>query len=555
MHQRINLHNKKIDKSQFHDQKLHSKTEASVLLWCFRILDYCNITNGLYRLVNKNHMRMHGGGFEELLAACAPLNLPDAVDDVMDLVRLLPALIREVGEVDLPRSAIERSIDTLSDRCEMTDAEKRLLFFGITMHENELLEGVLEHCFRKIHSGQLFKVLAHILDVGLIEIQAAFSSDSFLSRSGLLQLNPRPSLGFESNIYIGAGILETFEIANGNWDVLVSKTCIPAFKSSLNRDDFDHMPGIFELVLNYLEGSVCKRRRGVNILLHGIPGCGKTEFARAVAAASSLNAHELVSQRLDGHPLSFGERRCRYRQASEYLNSDQPCVLIVDEMDGMLEIAPPGRNGQQAMTKASANALLESNPVPTIWLTNNRGQFDQAQLRRFDLVVTFKRPSSQKIKKILENKLEGHELSDQWFSQVSQSEKLSPGLVNTLSLVAASVKKGSSQNPDMESMLNMAMQQRGVKIKRYKPSSYRIEYCNASMPVNTLTSTLTKNKYARCLLSGSTGTGKTSFARYMAEELSLEPRLVRPSDILDPFVGVPSRTSHICSNPPHLMSR
>jgi len=57
------------------------------------------------------------------------------------------------------------------------------------------------------------------------------------------------------------------------------------------------------------------------------------------------------------------------------------------------------------------------------------------------------------------------------------------------------------------------------------------------MRAEVLTATLLAKEDVRCLLHGTTGTGKTAFARHIAETLGLEPRLVSPSDILDAYVG------------------
>ncbi len=218
----------------------------------------------------------------------------------------------------------------------------------------------------------------------------------------------------------------------------------------------------------------------------------------------------------------------------------QESVLLIDEMDGMLEVNPfnsgPRDRGSN-WSKASANSLLESNPVPSIWITNNPRQLDPAQIRRFDLVVQFNHLSRHAIRSQLVDKLGDYSLSDDWMDAASAAPGITPGLVKTLSLVADSITQSKVGITNMEEMLNTALRQRGIKVTRKKPKSYRIEYCNASMKSEALTTTLIAKHDARCLLHGTTGTGKTAFARHIAETLGLEPKLVRPSDILDPYVG------------------
>jgi transitional endoplasmic reticulum ATPase len=128
-------------------------------------------------------------------------------------------------------------------------------------------------------------------------------------------------------------------------------------------------------------------------------------------------------------------------------------------------------------------------------------------------------------------------LSPEWMEVTAAAPGMTPGLVHTLSVVAAAVKQGQGGEEGMEKLLNTVLSQRGIKPPRLKKSQYRIEYCNASMPPEGLLSILTNKNDARCMLHGTTGTGKTAFAQHVAEALELEPVLVRPSDILDAYVG------------------
>jgi transitional endoplasmic reticulum ATPase len=517
---------------------LLSTLEARVLIWCLRALQYCLQVNRLQQLdVDSKGMLPEVSG---LLDACSSLYIPKKIKDVTDLARFAPTLVKQIQSLELLPDAIDRSVNALTERCSMNRAEQEMLLFGIALHETELLETVFNFCFAKINPGRIFKVMSFVLEEPVKRIQDALRFDSFLARSGMLSLDSGMVFGFESRFDVGSGLAYTLELANGDWDEIVSLTCVEVRASELSETDFAHMSNEWNLVLRYLQGSAGKSRVGVNVLLHGPPGCGKTEFARAIISASGLKGYELSTELPDGRSITSSGRRSYYGQASIYLKHEPLSVLLIDEMDGMLDI-----NDQESFmtsersqwSKASANALLESNPVPSVWITNNPHYLDAAQLRRFDVMVSFSQLSSAAIKKQIENRLGGRGLSQEWMDLTSTAAGLSPGLVNTLAVVADTVKQGKGEANNLEILLTTALHQRGIQLPRRKKNQYLMRYCNASMPPAVLTSILTAKSDARCLLHGMTGTGKTAFAQHVARMLDLEPVLVRPSDILDAYVG------------------
>lgn len=525
-------------KSQTGSKGFSTQNEALELLWCIRALEFCVRSNSAHRFLNEGQEEMNG--FDDLLAACAQLDTPGELCSMMQLVQHAPALQQQLKTMRLPLSPIERSIDVLGEHCAISPAEKKLLLFGITIHENALVESVFGRCFRRVSAGLMFKILAFVLEETPADIQAGLRSDSFLSRAGMLVLDTKNFMDIEGRIELGFDLSATFEMANGNWQDMVCGVCVPARDSSLAQHDFGHMAAEWELVLAYLNGCSRSGRIGANVLLHGRPGCGKTEFARAVMAASEASGYEVIYEKLDGASLSPDARRSYYQQSSHYLEHVRPSILLVDEMDGMLEVGgslPNYMGGNSRLSKAAANALLETNPVPTIWISNSVEQLDSAQVRRFDLVIELHRPARAAIQAQLQKHMAPFALSNSWLRETATAEQLTPGLVHTLALVAESVQNASEPVENLEKMLTTAIEQRGITVKRSAEEPYCLKYCNASMMPTALANTLRAKDNARCLLYGSTGTGKTAFAAHIARVLDLEARMVRPSDILNPYIG------------------
>ena len=72
------------------------------------------------------------------------------------------------------------------------------------------------------------------------------------------------------------------------------------------------------------------------MLLYGLPGTGKTPFARAVAATLNPNLLKVVSSAvIDGY---IGESARVIREMPGYARGHEPRVIFMDEIDAIGEI-------------------------------------------------------------------------------------------------------------------------------------------------------------------------------------------------------------------------
>jgi len=146
-------------------------------------------------------------------------------------------------------------------------------------------------------------------------------------------------------------------------------------------DDFSYLDAEVRLLRRLLKRACMRRSEGVNIFLYGEPGSGKTELVRVVAKALGLDLWE-VGCRDDNDGSVSSETRLAYlRFGQSVLNNSKKSLLLFDEAedvfdDGLMSLLSIVKKSEKT-GKAWFNQMLESNPVPTIWLSNSTGAWIQ----------------------------------------------------------------------------------------------------------------------------------------------------------------------------------
>ena len=169
---------------------------------------------------------------------------------------------------------------------------------------------------------------------------------------------------------------------------LLRETITPSQPAQLRLDDYVHLEQDKALLMPYLGHALRSARAGVNVFLHGAPGTGKSEFARALAAAQRCDLFEVASEDSDGDPVN-GERRLRAYRAAQTFFGRRNALILFDEVEDVFSDGDSmfGRNSTAQRRKAWLNRALEQNQVPTLWLSNSIDGIDPAFLRRFDMII------------------------------------------------------------------------------------------------------------------------------------------------------------------------
>ena len=315
----------------------------------------------------------------------------------------------------------------------------------------------------------------------------------------------------------------------------------------LHLCDYEHIADA-ELMRRYVEAAVSDRQEGVNILIHGKPGTGKSAFVAVLAEACNLSLHEIPTECEGGYPITGTQRLRALGIAQKILSSEPDQLLLFDEVEDVFGSSDFDFNAwrrqgnSERMTKGSINHLLEENPVPTIWVSNGIRSIDAAHLRRFDLVVEFRQPTARVRRRIIDSYFPGNALSDQSRQALVRMESLPPARVERVARVVNALGSRSAAERDQTALqvarLSLdAIGERHPPAAPVIPAHYDTAFLNADRDLDSLVSGLQSGRPARLCLYGPPGTGKTALGHHLADLLDRPLMLRGAADLLSCWIG------------------
>src|SRR5438034_9894646 len=340
---------------------------------------------------------------------------------------------------------VQKNIDALAGLLQLNPAERALLLYGTLARYQRDLRGLLVE-FKVANAQEAYATIAGVAGVSETDVAEALRAGSRLERIGMVE-----NLISEHNITDLADLMKVSEQLppvlmrqyEGPSDLMAVFTR-PATVSELTPDDF-HFVGDDQKVLTaMLKSAVAHKEPGVNVLLYGPPGTGKTELAKVAAQAAGLELYEVEYADRDGNSLS-GRDRYRSLQISQvFLKGGHNVALLFDEVQ---DVVPPistdaaqlmarldtgdGAPTGSVSVKAWVNQILETNPVPVIWVTNRIEQIDPAFRRRFQYHLELKSPPPGAREALVTRALSGVQVSEGFAAKLAERKGLTPAQVRT----------------------------------------------------------------------------------------------------------------------------
>lgn len=440
---------------------------------------------------------------------------------------------------------LRHNIDQLADLVGLSATDCRVLEFAVTIHTEQLLDDTADW-LGSLSSVKVFHVLATLLSLPESEVRASLSAQGILATSGLVSVERCSTTTLRNKLnLLSDAFADLMATSNADPIALLRGTVSAVPPGELNLLDYDHIRSSLDIVLPYLKHATNQGRRGVNIFLHGAPGTGKSQLARALAGELQCELFEVASEDEDGDPVN-GERRLRAFRAAQSFFSQRRALVVFDEVEDVFNDGDffGGRKSTAQVRKAWINRMLEENPVPTLWLSNSIAGLDPAFIRRFDMVFELPVPPKKHRERILKESC-GDLLDEKQISRIAEADSLAPAVVVRAGAVVRTIRHELGEEnaaTAFEHLLSNTLEAQGHRpliqndLSRL-PEVYDPAFIHADADLEVVVTGLKSCKAGRICLYGPPGTGKTAYGRWVAAQLGVPLLVKRASDLLAPFVG------------------
>lgn len=457
-------------------------------------------------------------------------------DEIEPMIRALNSREHALSALGEFRAPVFRNVDALGDRLGLAPCERALLTLAVIAGSTRELRSAMERFATLVRDRPAAaRALSALLGQPPSAMGAALAPESILTRTDLLRLNLHDD--DETLLRARAGMAQVLFDEFDADAALFAQFARRAREPNLGLMDFAHLEQDLDILVALLDAAARKGEPGINIMLYGPPGTGKTELARVLASQAGLVLHEVRHTENDGE----GMTRERYSQvviAQRLLRTVAGVALMFDETEDLLPRR--GASARDALGKAAFNELLETNPVPMIWISNEIAHIDPAYLRRFAFLLEVKNPSRSVRRRIVERAFGALDVDSAWLDRIADHGELAPGQIaqaaRVAALVAREIEPASAAEHTLRSGMR-AMGQRGAS-RSVAATRFDLTYLNCNADVAALVSSLAARPAGTSAFYGPPGTGKTALAAHIARA-SDRPLLVkRASDLLSPWVGV-----------------
>ena len=483
-------------------------------------------------------------------------------DAPKDLLAVLGATADWLGRsLKKESTLVQKNIDSLAGLLQLNPAERALLLYGTLARYQRDLRGLLVE-FKVSNAQEAYAAIASVAGVSETDVAEALRAGSRLERIGMVE-----NLISEHNITDLADLMKVSEQLppvlmrkyEGPSDLMAVFTR-PAKRTELTPTDFDFVGVDQKMMTALLANAVARKEPGVNVLLYGPPGTGKTELAKVAAQSAGLELYEVEYADRDGNSLS-GRDRYRSLQISQvFLKGSSKVALLFDEVE---DVFPPiSTDAAQLMArmdtgdgaaltgsvsgKAWVNQILETNPVPVIWVTNRIEQIDPAFRRRFQYHLELKSPPPGARQLLVSRALAGVEVEEGFATKLAERKGLTPAQIRTavkFAKLASSPDDGHGLQPLIERQLVNADKALGTTATergaRRVVTSYDLGLVNTEsrFEVPKIVEALRRKACGTLCFYGPPGTGKTALAEHIAHALQRPLMIRQASDIMSKYVG------------------
>ena len=460
-------------------------------------------------------------------------------EEIQNLKKRLEIL--EKSQISCELKDLEHNLNLLQENLGLNKTERDILRFVAIMYNYEVISNACS-LLGDLNNIQAIKAISKILNLNFGDVQKAFRKDGAFAKTSIIRLDTNThNLKYKIDV-INNNFMGDLFVKCESMDEIFESAVKPCSKTNLNTKNYPHIKEDVKILLSFLKSAVSKKQKGVNVLLYGSAGTGKTELSKVIASELNLKLYEVAYDDGDGYANEY-QRLRSYCLAQNVLSAGSN-LLMYDEAE---DIFNTNNDEKRQYGKAFINRSLETNELPTIWITNNIYDMDDAVIRRFNLAIEVGIPTENVRTKIIKQYSENL-IDDKLIKKLAKNQFIAPALISNASAVVSNLNT-KDKNKAFERVINNTLKAQGygeikkdVKKKKVKtkddlPSSYDPNFVNTDCDLNELMLGIKASKSARICLYGVPGTGKSAYAKFIAKSLRKPIIIKKGSDLLSMWVG------------------
>lgn len=439
---------------------------------------------------------------------------------------------------------LRANLDSLARLMCLNATEQSILGLAVLIHAESVLK-TAQCVFGTLQAHQVPRLVSMMLKIPLCDVEKALDPQGALARSDLLTLDYRDSGDLASRMDLIGGRFAGCMLKKHDSIFSVLAGLVELVKpAELCLNDYKYMADRLNTLTNILSNALDTRRVGVNILVWGLPGLGKSQLARVIAQSVGRSLVQITTQNAQNLAHSPMLRFKIYRMAQAMFDPKEAFILF-DECEEVFDTHEGfnnDSNDNSTPQKSWIHETLESNRTPTIWVCNTITDLTAAQIRRFDVCLKMEAPSGA-LRQEMFSAIAGDSMSPELMATVVKNKHMTPATLSKTAMLVELLSREMLVDERDQLALQLindkliAVGEAVIKPPGKDAFTFRPEFVNTSMALDKIVVGLKKHRAGRFLLHGPAGTGKSAFGKWISEELGVPHMVFRGSALLGKYVG------------------
>ncbi len=449
---------------------------------------------------------------------------------------------KEISRKSIDKHDFDSRLEKLADIFVLTEEDIKVLrLWAIALG---MTGGTLKDVLTEGNFTELKRRIAIAVQLPVTTVRFVLSMQGLLYTSQIIKvINPE---GYEYIVLSDEIIDFLYDIGNEN---VLERYVKYDTEATFALTDFSVSPEDKNIVCKILQSG-----RSCNIFLYGAPGTGKTEFARTIAHLSNRKVYVANTSGNENSRSESLHGRLMAITIAIKIAEKNNAVLIIDEADALLN--SESFFFTDTIDKGRINDVLDKSRAQCIWIANKTSHIAGSTLRRFAYNIQFEHFGQKQRfaiwQKVVGNSALGQLITDDVLYELSNKYIVNAaGIATSIHVLETIYAQNLITRDEIVPMLHSIVKKHASLVGITSDElllpltrNYDVTLCNTDTDLESVVK-LVKNfstgqtaiHNLSLLLWGQSGTGKTEFVKYLAQQAGKKLIIKRASDLMSMFVG------------------